>query len=80
MSRYYFDLYNGDGPTSDEEGLDLHSHEAITNEVHRILVDIAREEIAGRERGAIAVNVRDEAGRTVFTGNLSFATEWHRTP
>ncbi len=77
MKRYYFDVINEDGPFRDELGQDMSSREAITREVSRILSDIAREELPGREDGSILVEVRDEGGEHVFTGQLSFETRWH---
>ncbi|WJR66599.1 hypothetical protein QTA58_20680 [Neorhizobium sp. CSC1952] len=77
MARYFFDLVNGSGLVRDEQGLDVSTREEITREVSRILVDIASEELPGTAEGAIGVTVRDERGRAVLTGNLSFETRWH---
>lgn len=80
MARYFFDLFNGDGPVPDEQGQEVSKREDISREVSRILADIAREELPGRGRGAITIKVRDESGRQVFTGSLSFDTRWHDDP
>lgn len=77
MARYFFDLFNGDGPVPDEHGQEVASREAISREVSRILADIAREELPGRRKGAISIEVRDESGRSVFTGSLSFQSRWY---
>lgn len=77
MARYFFDLFNGDGPVRDEQGQELASREAISREVSRILADIAREELPGRGKGLISIEVRDESGQPVFTGTLSFQSGWH---
>jgi hypothetical protein len=76
MSRYFFDLHNGDGPTLDEEGQDLASRESIAMEVARILGDIARDEMPETRNGTIALTVRDETGRTVTIARLTFSNEW----
>lgn len=76
MARYFFDLFDGDDAVSDDEGLDIYSRTDISREVSRILADIAREEIMGRQNGAISIRVRDDDGEPVFTGSLSFHTEW----
>jgi hypothetical protein len=76
MARYFFDLLNGNGPVRDEHGQEAASREEISKEVSRILADIAREELPGRGKGFISIDVRDEAGRYVFTGSLSFESRW----
>jgi len=77
MARYFFDLINGDGPVRDEQGQEVASREAVSREVSRILADIAREELPARCKGLISIEVRDENGRPVFTGSLSFQSRWH---
>jgi hypothetical protein len=39
MTRYYFDLHNGDDPTRDQHGIDLQSSKNIPRELARILLD-----------------------------------------
>jgi len=77
MARYFFDLFNGDGPVRDELGQEVASREDISREVSRILADITREELPGRATGSISIEVRDEKGQSVFTGSLSFQSRWH---
>jgi hypothetical protein len=76
MSRYYFDLCNGDGPTNDNEGMELSSRESVTRQISRILVDIARDELPREERSVIEVKVRNEAGKVVSVASLTFSREW----
>lgn len=76
MSRYYFDLHNGDGPTTDEEGVDLPSRESVTQQVTRILVDVARDEMSREERSVISVKVRNENGKVISVASLTFNNEW----
>ncbi|MFB9950825.1 DUF6894 family protein [Rhizobium puerariae] len=77
MARYFFDLINGAGTNRDLEGQDMTSPEEISREVSRILADIAQEEFPGRDGGMISVEVRDEQGRPVLAGHLSFRTHWY---
>ncbi|MNU03143.1 hypothetical protein D3C72_2470650 [compost metagenome] len=47
-------------------------------EMSRIALDIARDELPGQERGEISIFVRDDGGREVCSTHLSFRTEWKR--
>lgn len=76
MSRYFFDLHNGDGPTTDHEGLDLVSREAVKREVARILVDLARDEMPIEQRAVISVKVRNATGKVISVSSLTFNNEW----
>ncbi|KQS87882.1 MULTISPECIES: DUF6894 family protein [unclassified Rhizobium] len=76
MSRYFFDLQNGDGPVRDDSGLELDSRAEITREVGRILLDIARDEIPEQPRGTASIVVRDDNGRAVSVANLTFSNLW----
>lgn len=76
MGRYFFDLQNGDGPVRDDEGMELDSRKGIAREISRILLDIARDEIPERMRGAISIVVRDDNGKPVSVANLSFSNLW----
>nr|WP_210010074.1 hypothetical protein [Neorhizobium galegae] len=80
MARYFFDLINGNGPVRDNEGQEIVTREGISREVSRILADIAREEFPERGKGSISVEVRNEDGQSVFSGRLSFQTQWHDDP
>ena len=76
MTRYYFDLHNGDGQTRDEQGMDLPSPQSTSKEVARILADVARDELATADRVIVAVKVRDQEGRIVSVATLAFTNEW----
>ena len=43
MSRYYFDMRQGDEIASDEEGLELPTIESVQEEAARSLADMARD-------------------------------------
>ena len=74
--RFYFDLHNGDGPTRDDEGVDLASRDIGSQEISRILLDVARDEIPAGDRLVISLTVRDEAGRPISVASLIFSNEW----
>lgn len=76
MSRYFFDLHNGDGATRDESGLELATRESVTREVSRILLDVVQDEITDQPNGAVSVVVRDDTGRAVSIANLTFSNAW----
>lgn len=76
MPRYYFDIHNGHGPSRDEHGVELSSDHNIVREMSRIVLDIARDELPGQERGEISIFVRDDTGQEVCATHVSFRTEW----
>lgn len=76
MSRYYFDLHNGDGPTTDNDGMELGSRESVNKQVTRILVDIARDEMPTEDRAVISVKVRNDKGKIISVASLTFNNEW----
>jgi hypothetical protein len=76
MSRYYFDLHNGDGPLRDEFGTEINSRDGIPREVAKILLDVARDELPTSERAMISVTVRDEHGQAISVSSLTFSNEW----
>jgi hypothetical protein len=76
MTRYYFDLHNGDGPTRDEHGIDLQSSKNIPGELARILLDVAKDELTDGDHAVISVTVRDESGSPISVASLTFTNEW----
>jgi hypothetical protein len=75
MTRYFFDLNNGDGFTEDLEGRDLPDMDAVHKEVAAIVTDLAGDELNGTGSFKAKVTVRDESGKTVFEGVLSYNGE-----
>ena len=74
--RYYFHIHNGDGELTDEQGMLLSSAEDLPRQVVRIMADIARDELPFNDhRGIVTVTVRDEEGRTISIGTLTFTYE-----
>ncbi len=76
MTRYFFDLMNGDGQTRDDLGLELHSREAVMQEITRILVDVARDELPEGYGTEISVSVRSEEGKPISVASLTFRNRW----
>ena len=65
MTRYYFDIHEGDDLASDEEGLELSSLQAVQEEAARSLADMARDAVRGEPDGAahdMSIEVRDADG------------------
>ena len=72
MPRYYFDTHDAEWQHRDEEGLELPGLDAVQAEVMRALPEMARSVIRGDgNRREISADVRDEAGRLVYTARLS---------
>jgi hypothetical protein len=64
MTRYYFDLLDSGGITTDDEGMDLPSMQRVQEEAARSLADMAREAVVrldGNETH-MAIEVRDKGG------------------
>ncbi|MBA8903031.1 MULTISPECIES: hypothetical protein [unclassified Phyllobacterium] len=76
MSRYYFDLHNGDGRFIDEDGVEMKSREDVTKQASRILLDIARDEIPEAGRGIASISIRDSKSKPIGLISLTFVTEW----
>ena len=76
MSRYFFDLHNSDGPTVDNDGMELPDRSSISKQVARILVDVARDELPSEDRAIISIKVRNSCGAVIAVTSLTFNTEW----
>jgi arylamine N-acetyltransferase len=59
MTRYYFDLHNGDGPTRTNTGSTCSRQKNIPRELARILLDVARHEPTDGDHVVISVTVRE---------------------
>jgi hypothetical protein len=75
MSRYFFDLEDADGLTTDETGTDFQSRE----DMHRAAVDelheVSRDD-GGSKNMETQIRVRDQSGKCLFKASLSFTSEW----
>ena len=73
--RYFFDTYDGETFTRDEDGVVLVDLEQARDEAVRALPDLRRETLPERVRRDYVVEVRDEAGRKVWRAALSLVVE-----
>ena len=67
MTRYYFDLRDGDDLAVDEEGVELRDIATVQEEAARSLADVARDAVRRPEylsgkNHRMAIEVRDQAG------------------
>jgi hypothetical protein len=76
MPRYYFDVWEADGLTLDDEGIELRDIEAVQNAAVRSLADMAREAVNSRSTvgNDMAIEVRDADG-PVLQVKLTLAIE-----
>ena len=76
MPRFYFDIFNGNGRTPDEEGLELESQAAA----RRIALDSVRSIIAEEARDGVIdlggrIEVKDKAANVLMTVDFVEAFE-----
>ncbi|MGF9691620.1 hypothetical protein AAIH46_02280 [Rhizobium sp. 0TCS1.26] len=76
MTRYHFNLRSDDGWTSDVVAVDLASPVDVLVEAGRLLSDVARDELPGRDRLLVFLEVLDAEGCPIFVSSLSFVAEW----
>ena len=65
MAEYYFDLHDGDGVVSDEEGMELSDLQAVQQEAVRALVGLASDSaqnLKDPQTHQMAIHVRDGIG------------------
>jgi hypothetical protein len=65
MPRYFFDVHIGSDAFPDEHGSTLSDAKTAGKEAGKIAAEIALDEL--EPAGPVHVEVRDEAGRTIFT-------------
>ncbi|MEJ1117579.1 hypothetical protein V9K92_03780 [Phyllobacterium sp. CCNWLW109] len=76
MSRYYFDLDNGDGRTRDDEGVELPDNAGAIKEASRIVTDLARDELVECGNGRIWLTIRKSDGNVLAVASLLFDTKF----
>lgn len=72
MPRYFFDLRNSNGFHRDEVGDEFATFEDARAQCQALLPDIAREELPDGELHTITCEMRDETGRVVYRGELTY--------
>lgn len=72
MPRYHFDIRDSRGFHRDEVGDEFVSFEEAREQCQSLLPDIAREELPVGELHTITCDVRDETGRVVYRGEITY--------
>ena len=75
MPRYYFDVTDSKGFHKDEFGHELAGFEEARQECQGFLPDIAREELPDGDLHTIKCAVRDETGRVIYRGEITYKGE-----
>lgn len=75
MPRYYFDITDHGGHHEDDVGVDLADFEEAREQAQGLLPDIAREQLPDGELHTIVCEVRDDAGRIVYRGRITYQGE-----
>lgn len=72
MARYFFDVCDSRGSHRDDVGDELATFEDAREQCQILLPDVAREDLPDGELYAITCDVRDESGRVVYRGKLTY--------
>ena len=72
MPRFFFDVHNAIGSHRDDFGDEFATFEEARDQAQSLLPDIAREELPDGELHVITCDVRDDTGRVVYRGKLTF--------
>ena len=72
MPRYYFDVRDAGGFHRDEVGDEFAGFEDARQHCQSLLPDIAREELPDGDVHTITCDVRNEAGRVVYRGEITY--------
>jgi hypothetical protein len=76
MSRYYFDVHDGDELNIDEDGIICGTLDELSFHAVDVLPDIAREVLPDGPRRTFSVKVRDDLHQNVFRATLTLASAW----
>jgi hypothetical protein len=76
MPRFFFHVYDGREFKRDVEGLELPDTEAVHGAAVTSLTEMARRRLVDQGQCDIVAEVQDEAGRRVYTANVSLASRW----
>jgi uncharacterized protein DUF6894 len=75
MGRYYFDIWNGDIVTQDDEGVECANDQAACKAAAKALLDLAKD-ILGETTGCeLAIEVSDETKKPVCRVALQLEIE-----
>ncbi|WP_336487044.1 DUF6894 family protein [Methylobacterium nigriterrae] len=76
MSRFYFELDDGQGALRDETGTECRNIEEAHDQAISTLAQVFKDEVQGGEPRDCGVLVRDAQGRPLFRAKLSFVEKW----
>lgn len=77
MPRFFFDTHSDQNSTQDVEGVELTNPEIAREQLIRAMPGILFDELpTGVDHRDITVDIRDRAGRIIFTANFSFVGRW----
>jgi hypothetical protein len=76
MPLYYFDVYDGETYSRDEEGRMFASREAARLEAMEALPHLIADGLLDREQREVFADIRDASGRIIYTAILSVVEEW----
>ena len=76
MPRFFFDTYDQDKLSRDDEGIDCGSIRQVQDRAIDALPDMAREALPNGPTHEFRVEVRNRQGRIVFRTSLSLTSEW----
>lgn len=72
MARFYFDVSDASGFHRDDVGDEFDSFQEARTQAQSLLPDIARHELPDGDRHTITCDVRDEANRVVYRGEITY--------
>jgi hypothetical protein len=75
MPRYYFDYWDGEAATSDDEGVECSDEQAACRAAAKVLLDLAKDNIETTNSCEFSVEVSDDARKPVCRVTLQFEIE-----
>jgi hypothetical protein len=79
MPKYYFDVSQGEGSGTDEEGTDLPGPTEAEHEACVTALQIAKDTLADCIQRGVSVRVRDEAGKHLVSATASLKIDKNPT-
>jgi len=75
MPRYYFDYWNGQSTTSDNEGVECPDEQAACHAAAKVLLDLAKDTIERTSSYEFSIEVSDETKKPLCRVTLQFEIE-----
>jgi hypothetical protein len=76
MTRYYFDIDDGDQFHRDDLGAYANSLREVRDGAIAALPEIAQQMSPDRDHRVFTIYVRDKKGHAIFKATLSFTAQW----